>query len=58
MSETPRTDRETYTVKQCDVGFRVIPVSLGKILEREIADKDLMIVKLRSELVLAGVLNG
>ena len=34
MSEpTPITDRETYTVKECDIGFKVTPVSCAKRLE-------------------------
>ena len=35
---TPRTDRETYTVKACDIGFRVTPVSCAKALEADLAD--------------------
>jgi hypothetical protein len=38
MSETPRTDRETYTVKACDIGFRVTPVSCAKMLEADLND--------------------
>lgn len=37
MSTTPRTDRETYTVKACDIGFRVTPVSCAKQLEADLA---------------------
>jgi len=37
MSEpTPRTDRETYTVKECDIGFKVVPVSCAVALEQEL----------------------
>ena len=35
---TPRTDRETYTIKTGDIGFQAISPSLGKILERENAE--------------------
>jgi hypothetical protein len=34
---TPRTDRETYTVKACDIGFKVTPVSCAKALEFDLA---------------------
>jgi hypothetical protein len=37
MSNTPRTDRETYTVKQADIGFKVVPVSCSKLLEADLA---------------------
>lgn len=33
---TPRTDRETYTVKACDIGFRVTPVSCAEMLEADL----------------------
>lgn len=36
MSDTPRTDRETYTVKACDIGFQVVPVSCAKALEHDL----------------------
>ncbi len=40
---TPRTDRETYTVKQCDIGFKVVPVSCAKLLEADLAAARMLI---------------
>jgi hypothetical protein len=37
MSDTPRTDRETYTIMARDIGFTAISPNLGKLLERELA---------------------
>lgn len=37
MSDTPRVDREVYTVSEKDIGFQVVGVELAKILERELA---------------------
>lgn len=36
--ETPRVDREEYTVTKADIGFKVVNPALARILERELAD--------------------
>lgn len=36
MSDTPRTDREVYTVQKADVGFEVVNPALCRLLEREL----------------------
>jgi hypothetical protein len=35
-SKTPRTDRETYTIKQCDIGHQSVPPSCARILENDL----------------------
>ena len=37
MSDTPRTDREAYVTKDCDIGFPVVNPALCRQLERELA---------------------
>jgi hypothetical protein len=34
VSATPRTDREAYRVKACDLGFEVVNPGLARELER------------------------
>lgn len=34
-SETPRVDREEYTVTKADIGFKVVNPALARILEKE-----------------------
>ena len=36
MSGTPRTDREVYTIRECDIGFEAVGASLARQLEREL----------------------
>jgi len=35
VSKTPRTDREVYTVKPCDIGFKAVNPALTRELERK-----------------------
>ena len=37
QGETPRIDREEYTVSKNDIGFKVVNSAVGRILERELA---------------------
>ena len=39
-SDTPRTDREEYTITERDIGFKAVSPSLARILEREIVERE------------------
>ena len=46
MSNTPRTDREKYTVKECDIGFTVVGAKLCEELEQDLSNRDAQIAEL------------
>jgi hypothetical protein len=37
-SKTPRTDREVYRVKECDIGFEVVNPALCREFEEKLAE--------------------